>query len=97
MQVGAQKDSVARTTYGLTLVDGQTDSEILFSITWAEWDGSFQFLTNSNSNWTFIVLKLPKQEDSKAQQNKKADIKISVSKGIAGVKHHGERQGNDAS
>ena len=27
--------------------------------------------SNSNSNWTFIALNLPKQEDSKAQQNKK--------------------------
>ena len=26
--------------------------------------------SNSNSNWTFIALNLPKQEDSKAQQNK---------------------------
>ena len=27
-------------------------------------------ICNSNSNWTFIALNLPKQEDSKAQQNK---------------------------
>ena len=27
--------------------------------------------TDSNSNWTFIALNLPIQEDSKAQQNKK--------------------------
>ena len=54
-------------------------------------------LCNSNSNWTFIALNLPKQEDSKVQQNKKADIKISVSNGIAGVKHHRECQENDAS
>ena len=26
---------------------------------------------DSNSNWTFIALNLPKQEDFKAQQNKK--------------------------
>ena len=57
----------------------------------------FLFCINSNSNWTFIALNLPKQEDSKAQQNKKADIKIFVSKGIVEVKHHGESQGNDAS
>ena len=47
------------------------------------------------SNWTFIAFNLPKQEDSKAQQNKKADIKIFVSIVIAGVKHHRELHGND--
>ena len=35
-------------------------------------------LTNSNSNWTFIALNLPKQEDSKAQQNKKQSTKFCV-------------------
>ena len=33
---------------------------------------------NSNSNWTFIALNLPKQEDSKAQQNKKQSTKFCV-------------------
>ena len=33
-------------------------------------------LSNSNSNWTFIALNLPKQEDSKAQQNKKQTSKF---------------------
>ena len=33
---------------------------------------------NSNSNWTFIALNLPKQEDSKAQQNKKQPTKFCV-------------------
>ena len=32
----------------------------------------------SNSNWTFIALNLPKQEDSKAQQNKKQSTKFCV-------------------
>ena len=31
---------------------------------------------NSNSNWTFIALNLPKQEDSKAQQNKRQSSQI---------------------
>ena len=31
-----------------------------------------------DSNWTFIALNLPKQEDSKAQQNKKQSTKFSV-------------------
>ena len=34
---------------------------------------------NSNSNWTFIALNLPIQEDSKAQQTLKAVDKISES------------------
>ena len=34
--------------------------------------------SNSNSNWTFIALNLPKQEDSKAQQNKKQSTKFCV-------------------
>ena len=34
--------------------------------------------SNSNSNWTFIALNLPKQEDSKAQQNKKQPTKFCV-------------------
>ena len=29
--------------------------------------GSLFLVSNSNSNWTFIALNLPKQEDSKAQ------------------------------
>ena len=33
---------------------------------------------NSNSNWTFIALNLPKQEDSKVQQNKKQSTKFCV-------------------
>ena len=48
--------------------------------------------SDSNSNWTFIVLNLPIQEDSKAQQNQKAVDKISVSRDMRGVKHHGEHQ-----
>ena len=32
----------------------------------------------SNSNWTFIALNLPKQEDSKAQQSKKQSTKFCV-------------------
>ena len=39
---------------------------------------SFKGYSNSNSNWTFIALNLPKQEDSKAQQNKKQSTKFSV-------------------
>ena len=35
-----------------------------------------QVHNNSNSNWTFIALNLPKQEDSKAQQNKKQTSKF---------------------
>ena len=35
-------------------------------------------ICNSNSNWTFIALNLPKQEDSKAQQNKKQSTKFCV-------------------
>ena len=34
----------------------------------------------SNSNWTFIVLNLPIQENSKAQLNKKAVDQISTSR-----------------
>ena len=34
--------------------------------------------SNSNSKWTFIALNLPKQEDSKAQQNKKQSTKFCV-------------------
>ena len=34
-------------------------------------------ISNSNSNWTFIALNLPKQEDS-AQQNKKQSTKFCV-------------------
>ena len=37
------------------------------------------FLSNSNSNWTFIALNLHIQEDSKAQQSLKVVDKISVS------------------
>ena len=47
---------------------------------------------NFNSNWTSIALNLPIQEDSKVQQNLKAVEKISVSRDMSGVKHHGERQ-----
>ena len=50
---------------------------------------------NSNSNWTFIALNLPKQEDSKAQQNKSSQ-QNSVSRDITGVEHHGERQEDDS-
>ena len=32
--------------------------------------------TNANSNWTFLALNLPEQEDFKAQQNKKQSTKI---------------------
>ena len=35
-------------------------------------------LTNSNSNWTFIALNLPKQEDSKAQQNKSSQQNFCI-------------------
>ena len=35
---------------------------------------------NSNSNWTFIALNLPIQEDSKVQLNLKAVDRISVSR-----------------
>ena len=45
------------------------------------------------SNWTFIALNLPIQEDSKAQQNQKINRQISVSRGRRGVKHHREDQG----
>ena len=31
---------------------------------------------NSNSNWTFIALNLPEQEDSKVRQNKKQSTKF---------------------
>ena len=48
---------------------------------------------NSNSNWTFIALNLPIEEDSKAQQNRRAVVQISVSGDRRGVKHHGEHQG----
>ena len=34
--------------------------------------------SNSDSNWTFIALNLPKQEDSNAQQNKKQSTKFCV-------------------
>ena len=34
------------------------------------------YSSSSNSNWTFIALNLPKQEDSKVQQNKKQSIKF---------------------
>ena len=47
----------------------------------------------SNSNWTFIALNLPIQQDSKVQQKQKAVDKISVSRDTRGVKHHGECQG----
>ena len=50
---------------------------------------------DSNSNWTFIALNLPKQEDSKAQQNKSSQ-QNSVSRDITGVEHHGERQEDDS-
>ena len=50
--------------------------------------------SNSNSNWTFIALNLPKQEDSKAQQNKKQSTKFCVQG--HGVEHHGERQEDDS-
>ena len=52
-------------------------------------------LHNSNCNWTFIVLNLPIQEDSKAQQNqkKKQSPKISVSRDRREVKHQRECQG----
>ena len=40
--------------------------------------------SDSNSNWTFIALNLPIQEDSKAQQNLKAVDKISVSRDMSG-------------
>ena len=33
---------------------------------------------NSNSNWTFIALNLPKQEDSKMQQNKKQSTNFCI-------------------
>ena len=48
---------------------------------------------NSNSNWTFIALNLPIQEESKAQQNQKSSRQISVSRDRRGVKHHGEHRG----
>ena len=35
-------------------------------------------VSNSNSNWTFIALNLPNQEDSKVQQNKKLSTKFCV-------------------
>ena len=50
-------------------------------------------ITNSNSNWTFIALNLPIQEDSKAQQNQKAVDQISIFRNRRGVKHHREHQG----
>ena len=37
-------------------------------------------IEDSNSNWTFIVLNLPIQEDSKVQQNKKAVDQILISR-----------------
>ena len=40
--------------------------------------GHFGNNSNSNSNWTFIALNLPKQEDSKVQQNKKQSTKFCV-------------------
>ena len=49
---------------------------------------------SSSSNWTLIVLSLPIQEDSKAQQKQKKVVdKISVSRDRREVKHHGEHQG----
>ena len=51
--------------------------------------------SNSNSNWTFIALNLPKQEDSKAQQTKSSQ-QNSVSRDITGVEHHGERREDDS-
>ena len=48
-------------------------------------------MQHSNSNWTFIALNLPKQEDSKAQQNKKQSSKFLY----PGTEDGQERQGND--
>ena len=50
-------------------------------------------VANSNSDWTFIALNLPIQEDSKAQQNHKNSQPKSVSRDRRGVKHHEECQG----
>ena len=58
-----------------------SDISVAFSLTWKglgimlmTLSGWFDLVMGSdvyNSNWTFIALNLPKQEDSKAQQNKK--------------------------
>ena len=49
---------------------------------------------NSDSNWTFIMLNLPIQEDTKSQQKqKKAVDPISISRDRRAVKHHREHQG----